>query len=452
MPETLVKPTGAPVAAPEVGSKFLVTHPALARERLRGESVEFLGVDAEKRRWECKCGKMRVLFQPDELQPLPELREHQWVRVQPRVQTHRKLWGEDYPVIRSTPEHVYVLGDDNKELELTWFEIQVCEPTGAPVGKDDRAQQRLRLENRVKQAFSEMMEALGEILRDELWRDAVDAAGMPYESPRHYLSDLLSVRKNQANDYIAAANLWDSLNDVPVGQRPQSLAAATALKQVEPDQRPEVLAQIAEQGAVPTKQVIKQAIAPKTEDDQPIAIGDHIAPATDPAALLGRVTGITDDGRVEFTRMGQTQAIAPREVVHQTSVTDPGHVQPPSAPEKAVEQSQPSENERTTVESSEAATGDCETRFKHGDLVQWNSRFWVVGKVNLYSDRPDGVQLLSYNAETLNNWVSAAEVEPATEPDPLGLTIEIACESMVREMVKAFGADMVSTALSEVSL
>ncbi|MGD1941841.1 MAG: hypothetical protein ACFB0G_11065 [Leptolyngbyaceae cyanobacterium] len=445
--ETLVKPTGAPVAAPDVGSKFLVTHPAIARERLRGESVEFLGVDAETHRWECKCGKMRVLFAQDELQPLPELREHQWVRVQPRVQTHRKLWGEDYPVTRSTPEHVYVLGDDDKELELAWFEIQVCEPTGAPVGKDDRTERRLRLENRVKQAFSEMMEALGEILREELWRDALDATGAPYESPRHYVSAILAVRKNQANDYIAAANLWDSLAEVPVEQRPQSLNATAALKQVEPEQRPEVLAEIAEQGKAPTKQVIKQAIAP---DRPPISIGDHIAPDTEPTALLGRVTGIADDGQVEYTRFGKTQAIASTDIVHQASVTGPIHENPISPPENVAEQAQPGKNIQTIEEPSEAVTGDSRPRFNHGDLVQWNARFWVVGKVNRYSDRSDGLQLLSYNAETLNNWVAADEVAIATECDPLGLTIEIACESMVREVVKAFGVKSVLNAVAVV--
>lgn len=181
-----------------------------------------------------------------------------------------------------------------------------------------------------------------------------------------------------------------------------------------PDSSPETIREGIEAGyIVPTPD------APISADGQPILIDDHIAHAAEPTQLIGRVTDYADGGRLEYVRMGKTLYIDAAVVVHQVSVTEAPHL--------------------STTHS-----------FKRGDLVQWNGRFWVVGKIQQHGDRPAGLQLLSYNAETLNNWVSADEVELAAELDPLGLTLDRACEAMLAAMVKAFSKERVQQALKAV--
>ena len=189
---------------------------------------------------------------------------------------------------------------------------------------------------------------------------------------------------------------------------------AGELQVFKPDSSPEAIREGIEAGyIVPTPD------APMSAEGRPILIDDHIAHAAEPTQLIGRVTNYEDGGRIEYVRMGKTLYADAAVVVHQVSVT--------KAPDPSATQS-----------------------FKRGDLVQWNGRFWVVGKIQQHSDCPAGLQLLSYNAETLNNWVSADEVEIATERDPLGLTLDGACEAMLVAMVKAFSKERVQQALKAV--
>ena len=223
-------------------------------------------------------------------------------------------------------------------------------------------------------------------------------------------------------------NAFNALGSVPESDRPDVLeqaggqsATADSIKAAAkppddlpvytPDSSPETIREGIEQGyIVPTPD------APISAEGKPILIDDHIAHAAQPTQLIGRVTDYADGGRLEYVRMGKTLYIDAAVVVHQVSVTEAPH---PS-----------------TTQS-----------FKRGDLVQWNGRFWVVGKIQQHGDRPAGLQLLSYNAETLNNWVSADEVAIAAERDPLGLTLESACHPMLKSMVEAFGKSLVAETL-----
>ena len=53
---------------------------------------------------------------------------------------------------------------------------------------------------------------------------------------------------------------------------------------------------------------------------QPIAVGDHIAYASDPTSLLGRVTKLQSGGRIEYMRMGQAAYADAGSVVHQACI------------------------------------------------------------------------------------------------------------------------------------
>lgn len=183
-----------------------------------------------------------------------------------------------------------------------------------------------------------------------------------------------------------------------------------------PDSSPEAIREGIEAGYItPT------ADAPMSAEGKPILIDDHIAHAAEATQLIGRVTEYAEGGRIAYTRMGKTLYADAAVVVHQRSVAGP--------------------DKPDTPQSSQPAT-----ELERGDLVEVGPRYRVVGRV---SER-GAVQLLGRNPETLNDWSDAFEDAPAkvdADADPLGLTLETCCQSMLGQMVKAFGHDLVQQTL-----
>lgn len=188
---------------------------------------------------------------------------------------------------------------------------------------------------------------------------------------------------------------------------------AAELQVFRPDSSPDAIREGIEGGYI-----VPTADAPLSAEGEPILINDHIAHAGEPTSLIGRVTAFADGGRIEYVRMGKTLYIDAGVVVHQQSVAGP-------------------------VNESPETNAD---GLQRGDLVKVGPRYRVVGRI---SER-GAVQLLGTNPETLNDWSEAFTdplVKVAAGDDPLGLTLEGACQSMLINLVKAFGKDLVRQTL-----
>lgn len=311
-----------------------------------------------------------------------------------------------------------------------------------------------------------------------------------YSSTVEYLKERWGWQKSYAYENLNAAEIFTGLlaSGIPESEIPQSTSALTELGKIEPEQRADVLKEASQaNGGKLTAKAIKQAALPKvdefdeltdaeaeelqvfrpdtspealregikagyitaTEDfeilysaeDEPLIPGDHIAMAGNPTSLIGEVIAYTDSGRIEYERMGKTLYVDPGLVVHQHGIFQ--HDERRSIASNSSKQATSiGADEQTIAEAPSLVTGDSEGVFERGQLACWNRRFWVVGQVDDY-----GIQLLGFTPETLNNWVSHDEVELSAAEDPLGLTLEGSCQSILSELVKAVGKGLVEKTL-----
>jgi len=176
-----------------------------------------------------------------------------------------------------------------------------------------------------------------------------------YTGIHDWLEQRFGWQKSNRYEMIAAATTYASFRDSgkSAEELPTSAAAMRALNQVPQAQRPIVLEKA---GPQPTAKAIKQAAGLPAKitlaDGLPCQIGDHIAYAESPTALVGRVTGFTPESRIEYTRFKKTLYIDPGVVVHQGSVASPAAVPHPAALS--------ADDAQTIAEAPQAAVGDSE--------------------------------------------------------------------------------------------
>ena len=263
-----------PVARlPHIGALFVVANPGPTHALLQGQRGEFIKADGDY--WHIKIGNMLHRFpahDPDKgaanaILPYTAVREGDWVEIdQSRLLTkHKNLKGQRLLVEDVDTETCVVLIEGNlkEPIELGLTEVKVIATTDpAPINKK-RYQKRIELENRARIGWRETCIALSELLETELWKDATDSDGYTYSTFSDYCQVVLGLGKSQGYDRALAGAVLQSLSGTPENHIPQSVTALVELNKAPAEQRPAILADIANAGETPTRQAIRQQIAPK---------------------------------------------------------------------------------------------------------------------------------------------------------------------------------------------